>query len=204
MCCNNFGGIYWAVFVPRLPGSTVNPDVREATVHNIGISTFVLPGYLLITYLFTPCSRVLLAKLTGSQLVEKSPTFYGTRKFITAFTSARHLPLSWATYIQSHPTFWISILILSFHPRLGLPNGFFPSGLPSKSLYAPLLASIRATCPVRLILRDFITRTVLGEQCRSLSSSLCSFLYSPVTSSLSSPDIPLSTVAPSVRVQESL
>jgi len=46
------------------------------------------------TYLLTPWSRVLLEKLTGSQLVKKFPTFYGTRRFITAFTSARHLSLS--------------------------------------------------------------------------------------------------------------
>ena len=37
----------------------------------------------------TPWSRVLLEKLTGFQLVKKFPTFYGTRRFITAFTSAR-------------------------------------------------------------------------------------------------------------------
>ena len=30
------------------------------------------------TYLLTPWSRVLLAKLTGSQLLEKFPAFYGT------------------------------------------------------------------------------------------------------------------------------
>jgi len=29
------------------------------------------------------------------QLVKKFPTFYGTRKFITVLTSARHLSLSW-------------------------------------------------------------------------------------------------------------
>ena len=40
-------------------------------------------------------SRVLLEKLTGSQLVKKFPAFYGTRKFITTFTSARRLSLSW-------------------------------------------------------------------------------------------------------------
>ena len=34
------------------------------------------------------------------------------------------------------------------------------------------------------ILLDCITRTILGEQYRSLSSSLCSFVHSPVTSSL--------------------
>ena len=41
------------------------------------------------TLLFhTPWSRVLLEKLTGSQLDKKFPEFYGTRKFITAVTSA--------------------------------------------------------------------------------------------------------------------
>jgi hypothetical protein len=45
----------------------------------------------------------------------KFPAFYWTRRFITAFTSARHLSLSWASPIQSippHPTSWRSILIL--------------------------------------------------------------------------------------------
>jgi hypothetical protein len=75
----------------------------------------------LLTYLFTPRSRVLLEKLTGMKLVKKFPAFYGTRRFITAFASARHLSLSWAGSIQSvppHPTSWRSILILSSHLRL--------------------------------------------------------------------------------------
>jgi hypothetical protein len=54
----------------------------------------LLLTYLLFTYLLTPCSTVLLKKLTGSQLVKKFPAFYGNRRFITAFTSARHLYLS--------------------------------------------------------------------------------------------------------------
>jgi hypothetical protein len=41
----------------------------------------------------TPMSRVLLENLTGSQLVKKFLAFYGTQKFITAFTIARHLSL---------------------------------------------------------------------------------------------------------------
>jgi hypothetical protein len=49
----------------------------------------------------TVYSRVLLQKLTGSQLVKKFPAFYWTRRFITAFTSARHLSLSWASSVQS-------------------------------------------------------------------------------------------------------
>jgi hypothetical protein len=49
-----------------------------------------------LIYLLTPWSRVLLEKLTGSQLVMKFPEFYGIRKFTTTFTSAHHLSLSCA------------------------------------------------------------------------------------------------------------
>ena len=49
----------------------------------------------MITYpILTPCSTVLLEKLTGSQTVKKFPAFYGTRRFSTAFTEALHLSLS--------------------------------------------------------------------------------------------------------------
>jgi hypothetical protein len=41
-----------------------------------------------------PGSRVHLEKLTCPNVVKKYPAFYGTRRFITAFTSVRHLSLS--------------------------------------------------------------------------------------------------------------
>jgi hypothetical protein len=81
--------------------------------------------------------------LTGPQLVKKLPAFYGTRRFITAFTTTRHLSLSWATSIQStppHPTSRRSFLILSSHLSLGLPSRLIPSGLPTNNLYASLLS----------------------------------------------------------------
>jgi len=53
-----------------------------------------LGGTPILTYLLTPWSRVLLEMLTGLQLVKNFPTFYGTRRFITALTSVRHLSLS--------------------------------------------------------------------------------------------------------------
>jgi len=89
----------------------------------------------LLTYLLIPRSRVLLEKLTGFQLVKKFPTLYGTRKFITTFTNARYLSLSWASWIQSippHPTSWRSVSILSSHLHLGLPSGLFPQVFPLK------------------------------------------------------------------------
>jgi hypothetical protein len=93
------------------------------------------------------------------------------------------------TRFSPHLTSWRSILTLPTHLRLGLPSGLFPSGFPTKTLYTPLLYPIRITYPAHLILHDFITRKILGEKYRSLSSSLCNLLHSLVTSSLIGPNI---------------
>jgi hypothetical protein len=69
--------------------------------------------------------------------------------------------------LPPHPTFRRSILILSFHLRQGLPSGLFPSGFPTKTLNTPLPSPIRTTRPANLILLDFITRTIVGEEYRS-------------------------------------
>ena len=65
--------------------------------------------------------------------------------------------------VQPRPTSWKSNLILSYHLRLVLPNGLFPSGIPNKTMYTPLPSPILATCPSRLIVLDLITRKILSE-----------------------------------------
>jgi hypothetical protein len=91
----------------------------------IGIQ-FKLPSFSLhfsnvcffLTY--TSWSGNLLEKLTSFQLVKNIPAFYRTQRFITAFTSTRHLSLSWARSIQSMPqTHFLEInlnIILPFTP----------------------------------------------------------------------------------------
>jgi hypothetical protein len=71
----------------------------------------------------SPWSRVLIEKLTVTQLVKKYPDFYATRRFITVFTTAYLMSLSWARWIHStafHPISIRSSLILCTHLRLGL------------------------------------------------------------------------------------
>ena len=76
----------------------------------------------------------------------------------------------------------------------GSPKWSLSLTFPHQNMYTPLLSPIRAAQLALLIFLDFITRTILGEEYKSLSSSLCSFLHSSATSSLLGPNIPLSTL----------
>jgi hypothetical protein len=59
-----------------------------------GNTTFLLVLIHRFYYLLPEWSKFLLEKLTGSQLVKEFAAFYGTRRSIVGFTSARHLSLS--------------------------------------------------------------------------------------------------------------
>ena len=80
---------------------------------------------------------------------------------------------------NSYPTSYL----LKFHLSVILPSTpgsskWSPSL--TKTLYMPLLSPISAICPSHLILLESSTRIRVGEQYRSLSSLLCSFLHSPL------------------------
>ena len=99
--------------------STPNYDARS-TIHQIYLTVYLL------TYLLTPGSRVPFEKLTGSQLVKKFPAFYGTPKvqLIYECPPCIHILSQINPFYAQHPTSWISLLILSSHLRLGLPNEY--------------------------------------------------------------------------------
>ena len=109
--------------------------------------------------LLTSWSWILLEKLTGYQLVKKFPAFFGTPRFITAFTIASHLSLSWASSIQSMhllPTSWGSILNyppiydwvsqVDSVPQVSPPKSCMRLSSPSV-LHAPLISLISILSP---------------------------------------------------------
>ena len=84
---------FHTAFSERTVGSASCLEFSGVLAYCTGLGPRPAATFVSYVYLLIPWSRV-LEKLTGSQMVRKFPTFYGTPRFITAFTSARHLSLS--------------------------------------------------------------------------------------------------------------
>jgi len=131
-----------------------------------------------------------------SQLVKKFPASYGNRRFTIVFTTTHHWSLSWSRCVQSTSSHSISVrsvLILSSHLRPHLPSGIFPSDFRRK-FCMHYSYPINATFRAHLILLDVTTLIIFVEAWKLRSSSLCSFLQPPVTSSLFGPNVRLSSL----------
>ena len=77
-----------------------------------------------------------------------------------------------------YPPIYVWVLQVVSFPQVSTPKPCTRLSFPPYALHSPPIIPL-----------DFITRTILGEENRSLSSSLCSFLHSLVTSSLLGPNI---------------
>ena len=125
---------------------------------------------------------------------QEIPRILWNLNFITAFKNARQPPLSWATSIHSMPISRFLKIHLILPSTPGFSKWLLSLRFPLQTLYTPLVSTILVTCPAHLTLPDLITRTILGEEYKSLSSSSCNVLHSCVRTSLLVPNILLSTL----------
>ena len=116
--------------------------------------------------------------MTCPQLVQKFPQIshiLWNKKFYYPFTSATCLSLFWITAMQSmHPIHCLNVnfnILLPSTPMF--TEWFFPSGLLTKTLYAPLLFFLRATCPAHQMNLYLSTQKIYSEEHTAQRTSLC-------------------------------
>ena len=154
---------------------------------------FLIWRMLTLSTRLIPRSRVLLEKITDSQIVTKFHTFNKPEGSLPHSQVPypepdRSSPYPYILLPEDPPSKYTPIYAWVFQVVS------FPQVCPPKPCIHVSSPPIHATCPANLILLDLITRTILGEEYRSVSSSLCSYLHSPVTSSLLGPYILLSAL----------
>jgi len=136
-------------------------------------------------YLLTPSCRVLLEEANWFAASQEIPRISRNPKVhypahkrpppvpILGQPNPVHIPTS--HLLETHPN-----IIRPFTPRS--PQWSHSLRFPHQDPIHPLSSPIRATCPAHIILLDFITHTIMGDEYRSFSSSLCNLLhYQPIT-----------------------
>ena len=109
----------------------------------------------LVTCLLTSWSRVLREKLTGSQLAKKFPALHGTRRFITAFTSARHLSLSCASSYRTY--LMVNVLTVYLYSRVSHFESRSRRRFSGHGFLCFLSYLLQPKCAIAPLLRQMVT-----------------------------------------------
>ena len=135
-------------------------DPIHSQMNLIYTTTFCLCN---IHNLLNPWSRVLLQKLSGSQIVKNSPHFMKSEGL--QHPATRPYRERDQCSPCPHPISWKSILILFYLLPLDHPSGFFPSGFHTKTLYDPLHSPL----PIHALLISswFCSSIIFGDGYRS-------------------------------------
>ena len=135
---------------------------------------------MLLTYLLTYCLEQSPSwEANRFAAIEEFPCILLNLNIHYLIQSARHLSLSWASSIQAMPPH-----PLTDDPKWSLSFRFSHQ---TPVYVSPPLHTRHTPLPSHFF--DFNTRTIFGEECKSLSSTLCSFLLCSDTASLSGTNI---------------
>ena len=86
---------------PHQSCKLMHPVSTEAETNTCMLTNTIMNGSKVCDLLTYSMAQSPSWEANCLQLIKKFPAFYGTRRFITALTSVRHLSLSWANPIQS-------------------------------------------------------------------------------------------------------
>ena len=122
-----------------------NVKIKQVSMNTMEVFEF----WIYITYLLTPCSRVLLEKLTGFAANQEIPHILWNPK--VHYRTHKRLPPV-PILSQPHPVHTTPSHFLKIHLNIILPSTswspqwYLSLRFPTKTLCTPLPSSIRATC----------------------------------------------------------
>ena len=183
---------------PSGPHRACSGTTRNFVTYILTYLFTYLHTYLLTylpTYLLTPRSRVLLEKLIGSQLVYKFPAFYGTRIHYRIHKCPPPVPvLSQLDSVHTPIAYFLKIHVNIILSSPGSPKCSLFLRFPHQKLCISLSSPPYALHAPPISFFSILSPKQNGVSSTDHSSSLCSFLHFPFTSSLLGPNILLSTL----------